>query len=187
MKFMRGERFMSKKLTVIATLFLVSFALVFAGILLAEDAKTPAAAAKSKFSYVGDNKCKICHKDEHTSWLTTVHAKAMDKLKPEEKTKADCLGCHTTGTDSTGMVLEGVQCESCHGPGSAYKTKTIMQDKKKSIEMGMTEPTKEVCIKCHNEKSPTFKGFDFDKYSKDEKAMHKKFPKKTAPAEEKKG
>jgi len=40
----------------------------------------------------------------------------------------------------------------------------IYEGKLKAEEYGMIKPvTKEVCVSCHNEESPTFKGFDFEK------------------------
>jgi hypothetical protein len=59
-------------------------------------------------------------------------------------------------------ITEGVSCESCHGPGSLYKSMTVMKSREKSIEKGLILPTKEVCIKCHNEDNPFYKPFDFD-------------------------
>jgi hypothetical protein len=34
------------------------------------------------------------------------------------------------------------------------------------MENGLIEPNEEVCKKCHNKKSPTFKGFDFKEWVK---------------------
>ncbi|MFA6425256.1 MAG: multiheme c-type cytochrome [Phycisphaerae bacterium] len=64
-------------------------------------------------SYVGIDKCKMCHIKQYNSWKTTKMAKTFDVLKPaasaEAKTKfkldpqkdyttdAKCLECHTTG------------------------------------------------------------------------------------------
>jgi hypothetical protein len=198
---------MSKKLTVIAIIFCVAVALVFGSLLAADSTNTappkppkgggaiPTAAAAepakaeakgekaavAKFEYVGDKKCKLCHKAEYDSWATTLHAKAWGSLDSTQQKGDSCSVCHMTGKDAAGVALTGVQCESCHGPGSAYKTQTNMKDRKLAMANGMILPTKEVCVKCHNEKSPTFKGFDFDKYSKDEKGIHKQFPKKAAP------
>lgn len=187
---------MSKKLIVIATLVCVAIMLVFGTLFAADSTKTtpPAKtetaapgkteakaekAATAKFDFIGDKKCKLCHKNEHDSWATTVHAKAWEALKPEEQKKDSCTVCHSTGKDATGALLTGVQCEACHGAGSAYKTSPIMKDIKQATANGLKMATKEVCVTCHNEKSPTFKGFDFDKYVKNEKGMHKHFPKKT--------
>jgi two-component sensor histidine kinase len=126
------------------------------------------------FQYVGAAKCKACHMPEHKTWTESAHAKAFDKLKPEEQTKAECLSCHSTGhgkTAAEGADLKGVQCEACHGPGSEYKSMKIMNKKayaddpagarKASLAAGMTLPDEATCKGCHNEKSPTFKGFDY--------------------------
>jgi cytochrome c peroxidase len=56
---------------------------------------------------------------------------------------------------------EGVSCESCHGPGSVYKSMSIMKSKEKSLAKGMTEPTEAVCKTCHNEESPTYRPFNY--------------------------
>jgi hypothetical protein len=168
-----------KKLTLLATIMMIAMALTMVTVVAQDTTKADAPkAGTKKFEYVGDAKCKICHKVEHTTWLTTTHAKAWDRLKPEEQKKAECVGCHSTGKLADGTLLMGVQCEACHGPGSEYKAQKIMKDKQLALAAGMIEPTKEVCITCHNEKSPTFKGFKFEEAVKNAKAMHEKTPKK---------
>jgi len=154
-----------------------------------------------KFQYVGNKKCIACHKNEYKSWRQNYHAKALDDLKPgvkaEAKTKANvdpakdysadasCLECHSTGYGrpaAKGADLGNVGCESCHGPGSKYRTMKIMNKKKYkedpegqhklALEAGLIKPTDEVCIKCHNDRSPTWKGFDYCKMI--EGVKHKK-------------
>jgi ribosomal protein L40E len=72
--------------------------------------------------FIGANACKKCHFKTHKSWKKTVHANAMDILKPgeraEAKTKAGldpakdyttdpkCLKCHTTGYGHPGGYPE---------------------------------------------------------------------------------
>lgn len=146
---------MRKILLLLAVLTLFSFALAF-----------------SEPTYIGAEKCKICHKTEYNSWAAMKHAKAFDLLKPEEQKDEKCLACHTTGHGMTDKVLEGVQCEACHGPGSEYKKIAIMKEPEKAETAGLIDPGKEVCVGCHNEKSPEFKGFDYDKVKT--KAMHAK-------------
>jgi hypothetical protein len=193
---------MRKKLLMVVAVLVAATALVFSRVVAQDTTKTAPANTKTatetktttttktttktealpapKYTYVGKEKCKLCHKvAEYDSWSTTVHAKAWEALKPEEQKNDSCIVCHSTGKDAAGVLLTGVQCEACHGPGSAYKSQANMKDKKLAMAAGLIEPTKEVCVKCHNDKSPNFKGFDFDKYSKDPKGMHKIFPKKT--------
>jgi hypothetical protein len=178
---------MSRRLLIVVTV-LVAAMFISANLMAADPEKptkpadksdTTATKAVAKFNYVGKDKCKLCHKVEHDSWMTTVHAKAWESLKPEEQKSDSCSVCHSTGKDAAGVLITGVQCEVCHGPGSAYKTQANMKDKKLAMNAGMIEPTKEVCVKCHNAKSPTFKGFEFEKAVKDVKAIHKVAPKKT--------
>lgn len=128
--------------------------------------------------YIGVKKCKMCHKgakkgEVFEKWEKSPHAKAFETLKAKgEEKNPKCLECHVTGFNAGGYKVgdanaadfEGVQCENCHGPGSEYKKMSVMKDKKKSIELGLIIPDEAVCKKCHNEKSPTFKGFDFAKF-----------------------
>jgi len=61
-------------------------------------------------------------------------------------------------------VSDGVQCETCHGPGSDYKSIKIMKDKKLAVENGLIiyDKPEQLCLNCHNEESPYFKGFNFN-------------------------
>lgn len=132
--------------------------------------------AKPAYDFVGAKKCAgFCHKAQFTSWQETTHAKAFDVLSDEEKAKPECAdACHSFGKLADGTVLEGVTCEACHGPGSAYKSPKVMSKskwpkdpegyKKTAIEAGLVYPTAENCIGCHKEEgNPNFKPFDFEK------------------------
>lgn len=119
-----------------------------------------------------------------------AEAKKKHGLDPTKDYTKDetCLKCHVTGFGAKGgyaipagddkkaakkaKALEGVGCESCHGAGAAYvklhkeiqkSKRTYTQDE--MIAVGAVLPTKEVCVKCHNDTGPTFdksKPFDFD-------------------------
>jgi len=130
-------------------------------------------ADKVKHEFIGAEKCKICHKEVYSSWETTSHAKAWDLLKPEEQKNEKCAACHSTGITIKGVLLEGVQCEACHGAGSDYKKKSIMENLELSVKNGLIIPDSTVCMSCHNERSPTFEGFDYAKYRGNEKGIHK--------------
>lgn len=104
------------------------------------------AAVAGDNTYIGASKCKMCHKVQFASWSETPHAKALDKLKPEEQAKAECLKCHATG-DSAEMP--GVQCESCHGAGSGYKSMKIMKDTAAATAAGLVKPEEALCVSCH--------------------------------------
>ncbi|NOX17287.1 MAG: cytochrome C554 [Chlorobi bacterium] len=141
--------------------------------------------------YVGVKKCGMCHKkakdgEQLKIWEGSKHSKAYETLKTAEADKIamekygkkavetdECLKCHVTGHGADAALFEksfkienGVQCESCHGPGKDYKSKKVMKDQAKAIEKGLILYSDEaaiekLCRTCHNEKSPSFKEFNF--------------------------
>jgi hypothetical protein len=144
-------------------------------------------APKGPPQYMGVEKCAgVCHKTEKQGkqlaiWQESAHAKAWATLAtPEAKEIAKkkgiedpqksekCAKCHTTayGADAklltaTFKVEDGVGCETCHGPGSNYKTLKIMKDRALAVQNGMIVPDEKTCVKCHNAESPTHKKFVF--------------------------
>lgn len=134
-------------------------------------------AAYVENEYIGAAKCKMCHNkppkgEQYKKWSEGPHANAMKSLKGDEAKDPKCLKCHSTAGSidaklNTGgiKIEEGVSCESCHGAGSSYKSIAIMKDKAKSIENGLIIPDEKLCKTCHNDQSPTFKGFNFKEYS----------------------
>jgi hypothetical protein len=154
----------------------------------AQTTKTSAA----KFDFIGVKKCSMCHRSEEKGaqlqqWKTTAHAKAFATLAGEKakeiaaarklpkppQESAECLKCHVTAFPVMANVAaakitleEGVSCESCHGPGSEYQKLTTMRAISAGTQdgkaVGLIMPTAQVCQQCHNEESPTFKGFKFE-------------------------
>lgn len=146
-----------------------------------------ASEAAAKPELIGAAKCKSCHRkigDPYKIWQGTAHSGAYETLASEESKKiaADmglgdpqkeeaCLKCHVSRVflgnapvDAKGKYddSEGVGCEACHGPGSDYKSKKTMQDSAAAKAAGLImDKSEAACTKCHNEESPTFKGFDF--------------------------
>ena len=118
-----------------------------------------ARATSAAPTYIGADKCKMCHKIQHTSWLETKHAKATESAKAskDRKFEAACLTCHATNKDE---AMAGVQCEACHGAGSDYKSIQVMKDKDKAVAAGLVIPTQATCNGCHDgkdhHKSQTF-------------------------------
>lgn len=154
-----------KRLWIFGLMLVAVIALVASGVMAQE---------KPKFTYVGDAKCKTCHKDNHASWLETKHAKAFSKLSAEEQKKPECVKCHITGTTAENVVLENVQCEACHGPGSAYGKMSLMSPskfkadsvaaRKSWAEAGLIMPKEADCVRCHTkEGNANFKEFVFAK------------------------
>lgn len=167
----------------------VAVVLLFGQLAAQETAKKEAAAS---FTYVGSAKCKTCHSSaksggQYKLWEASSHAKAFAVLQTEEANKIatekglkvpaaeapECLACHTTGHGAAAEVRgavtneEGVGCEACHGPGSEYYKMTAMKKayagEIEGASVGLMTVDEASCKTCHNEKSPTFKGFDFAK------------------------
>jgi RecJ-like exonuclease len=108
-------------------------------------------AASAAPTFIGAEKCKMCHKLQYDSWLTTKHAKATENAKaaPNMKFEAACLTCHATNKDE---AMAGVQCEACHGAGSDYKGLSVMKDIEKAKAAGLVIPTQASCDGCHDGK-----------------------------------
>ncbi len=130
--------------------------------------------AEQEYDYIGAKRCglKPCHgvgnDSTYESWQETVHATAWDNLTEEQKAQEIFLQYYTTGTTAKGVLLEGVQCEACHGPGSGYQKLSVMKDREKSIAAGMWLPDSTTCISCHNADAPgrlgeTAAEFDYEK------------------------
>ncbi len=150
------------------SVFSVVSAFIFAGLLFGSAGADQ--TDKVKHEYVGAKKCKICHKKDgiYPSWAKSRHAIAWDSLSTEKQQDEKLKFYYTTGTTAKGELLTGVQCEVCHGPGSNYKKKTIMQDRKLSVANGLIIPDETTCKKCHHDKAPAplakiAKDFDFEK------------------------
>lgn len=132
------------------------------------NATPPPPAAQGHPSYVGAQTCLSCHSDAHAQWETTPHARAWETLVERDKAyDLECVGCHLTGYQRPGgsalgftTGLEGVQCESCHGPGSLHaRNPTLIGDVLGGVQREVSANT---CVGCHNdEHSPRF---DFDAY-----------------------
>ncbi|MFQ5599343.1 MAG: multiheme c-type cytochrome [Candidatus Krumholzibacteriia bacterium] len=143
---------------------------------------------KAEHKYVGVKKCGMCHKakakgNQLGKWEDSKHAKAFETLATEKalqfakergldkppQESDECLKCHVTGHGKPAELFEasfkkelGVQCESCHGPGSDYKKMKIMKDREIAVAAGLVIPDEKTYKQCHNEESPAYKGFDFE-------------------------
>ena len=117
-----------------------------------------AMALAGESTYIGAGKCKMCHKVEFASWSELKHAGAFDLLSHEEQGKAECLECHATGNTAD---FPGVQCEACHGPGSAYKSMKVMKDHEASLAAGLVVPGEATCKGCHEGAPHDVPAFDY--------------------------
>lgn len=167
----RGKNMKTLFFSLIAVFFLYS-----AGDVFAQD--------KKEFTYIGVDACAPCHKTEKQGkqleiWKNSKHANAYNTLLTPEADKIakdlgfetpaakteNCLKCHASGYNVEPAKLgkkfkieEGVQCETCHGPGSGYKDMKVMKDRQLSIENGLViyEDLEKYCVTCHNSESPTY-------------------------------
>jgi hypothetical protein len=152
--------------------------------------------------YVGASKCKSCHESEekgnqYGAWSNQAHAKAFERLaSPEAKevakklgiedpqTSPACLKCHVTAHGLPEEHIkkgfnpkQGVQCESCHGPGEEHQ-KARMAAVAKGVTGKQEIPAGEIvtiapaatCRGCHSKDSPTYKPFCY--YERLEKIRH---------------
>lgn len=125
--------------------------------------------------YIGSLACAKCHNSPNEacsfgSWRMSPHARAYAVLSSKKGLDAahgqgiqgdpqqseQCLKCHTTGFgEPAGRLrpdfdpMDGIQCESCHGPGSEYATEEIMRDKNAARAAGLKDITRETCLTCH--------------------------------------
>ena len=103
--------------------------------------------------FVGADPCRVCHSEEHDQWLETKHAYAFNTLKQVQRSlHPNCVPCHVTGfgNDSgyqfgnpSNELYEGVQCESCHGPGGLHVSAPTGPYMKKQVDS-------KVCLECHD-------------------------------------
>ncbi|NQV14164.1 hypothetical protein HQ531_01805 [bacterium] len=169
-------------------------------VLLSYAGEVPADYVGSKKCKICHNKVKvgqqydIWEKGPHAKSFETLKseqainiAKGLGIAEPPEKAAA-CLSCHVSGwSTASGYKLEvdpldkkalkvntdlaRVGCESCHGPGSLYKSKKTMigiaNGELKGGDHGLINIVSETCTACHNSDSPTYKPFVFEERVKE--------------------
>jgi hypothetical protein len=121
-------------------------------------------------NFVGAQACQSCHQEAYQIWEKSPHANAYTSLKKSENEKQfECLRCHTLGVGRTdGFIsiektpnLVGVQCESCHHPGS-FHIQAPLEKKKETIA---SPHDAKICLQCHTkETAPDFSYLDALKY-----------------------
>ena len=152
--------------------------------------------------YIGANKCKNCHQSKSSGnqfgkWESTRHSLAYETLAGDKarefgaargiddpQSSDQCLKCHVTAfgkpaerLDKSFKPEQGVQCESCHGPGERHFKARLAAafDAEEEDEFGdedagyspvpegeiITRPEADTCLQCHNDESPAYKPFCF--------------------------
>ncbi|MDT8338118.1 MAG: cytochrome c family protein [Sulfurimonas sp.] len=125
------------------------------------------AISSGEYNYVGNSKCRLCHRNFFIGRKKDPHDHAMESLIAlgEEK-NSHCLMCHSTGHGMpSGFVdmektprLANVQCEGCHGPGNVHIA--LAKDKSRNETKKFTgggflaggdnpEIVRKLCTSCH--------------------------------------
>ncbi|MBN2129449.1 MAG: hypothetical protein JW741_08125 [Sedimentisphaerales bacterium] len=138
-------------------------------------ASTVVASGQEETVYVGARVCGNCHAGpgmgyQFALWLNSRHSQAyaalaqpaakeiaqLSGIREEPQEAFTCLGCHSSGAqaeewqkDETFRLEDGVQCESCHGPGSEYMAMDVMRDRAAAMQAGLRMPNEEACMRCH--------------------------------------
>jgi YVTN family beta-propeller protein len=163
----------------------------------------PRTASPHKFT--GVMACAACHTGpkfnfQFSLWRRSKHAQAYADLSTQkaadiaakdgvkddpQKTQA-CLKCHATGATIEAASLlkgfdltDGVQCESCHGPGEHYSAEAVMLDKATAAAKGLLKVGPETCAPCHA--NAHGKPFDYPAATKE--IAHPTKPTQTTAAE----
>jgi mono/diheme cytochrome c family protein len=125
--------------------------------------------------------------DQYGAWSKAKHSHAFEGLTTDaakelgakagiaDPSKEDaCLKCHVTGFGEPEASFPkdwkqelGVQCETCHGPAETHMKErfkaaaTAEKGKLQVVPAGevIAAPGVEVCVKCHNPESPSYKPF----------------------------
>jgi len=125
---------------------------------------------------VGVMVCASCHRGESkgyvaSKWRLTRHAEAyavlgtdaartmafVEGVEGDPRQSDACLQCHATETGIS--RTRGIQCESCHGPGSKHAAQAAAGEPVAAHAVGLFPPTRATCERCH---VPGIHGADFD-------------------------
>ena len=131
---------------------------VAAANLAAQGAKSCPAPAPGQLHYVGVASCRDCHPDPARVYDGMAHAHAYQTLVDKGRQyDLECIGCHVVGYGKPGGVcrldrvdgLANVQCESCHGMGSAHA------DSAGGEAVPVPKPGIAQCLACHTPDNDT--------------------------------
>jgi len=126
-------------------------------------------------AYTGVMACAACHTGpkynfQFSHWRRSKHARAyaelatpraaeiatQDGVRGDPQQAEACLQCHATAARVEPSSLQpgfelndGVQCESCHGPGADYSPEAVMLDKASARAKGLLGVNEQTCAPCH--------------------------------------
>lgn len=115
------------------------------------------AMASGEYTYTGNLKCRLCHRDFFMGRKKDAHEHSFKKsIDSKFASEPKCLACHSTGYGAkTGFTsiretpkLANVQCEGCHGPGSKHNE----MNSKGGFLAGTDNPGRilKMCKACHS-------------------------------------
>ena len=148
--------------------------------------------------YAGSFTCNECHGSSdneriYSKWHRSKHARAYARLSGNKADKIAiemgisetsqqseiCLKCHVTGADrlpgqfsKSFDPLQGVQCESCHGPASEHIA-VSKQNHSEVLKSGLRKVDENTCLTCHGNE---IHGQTFDYQSMWSEINHSKWP-----------
>ncbi len=111
-------------------------------------------------AYLGAESCKACHAAAYDAWQKSPHARAAERLTPDQAKQALCLQCHSPNAAASSGLTTGVSCETCHGGGAFYSPRYVMRDPELARAVGLVDADQKTCSVCHNDGSPSMRKFD---------------------------
>ena len=105
--------------------------------------------------------CGNCHVGQQSAWQGTAHADAWDGLQMSGSAQPFCEGCHTVNPRGNLAVGDGgwtttqdpryqdVQCESCHGPGTAHVANPDVDGNHPLAQIAVGADLTAGCGECH--------------------------------------
>ncbi len=109
--------------------------------------------------YAGELACASCHASPHRVTLASAHAHAYATLaKKGSEYDPECLRCHTVGYGAKDGFLNlrttpkfaDVQCESCHGRGTAHIAAVHAGKTGRAATTTLRAVTPNSCVRCHD-------------------------------------
>jgi hypothetical protein len=110
-------------------------------------------------TYAGQGRCQPCHGEAHRIALATPHVHAYETLaKKGSEYDPECLRCHSVGYGARDGFLNvqqtpqlaGVQCESCHGRGTAHIRAVQAGKTGRAVITTLRAVTPNSCVRCHD-------------------------------------
>lgn len=136
----------------------VVMGITFSATMAHADGPSPAAPSDS---YVGAERCKMCHLAQYRHWRTTRMSNSWARAQGDTAADGACAQCHATGhgrpngfrSAAESPNLLNVQCEVCHGPGSAHVALPV-SNRDSETRRGTINRNRTECAACHESDLP---------------------------------